>query len=490
MADGHAPEGTVEPVNAASDDIITLVHHAASEHARDNPDDRQHLAPLVTVTERRNLGRAQRHACGREHLGDWQPRCNSDTALDILHQQETARVPSLLPLRHARMAASPFAFYRGSAAVFAHDTAPTNHSGLTVQLCGDAHMLNFGLFAGSDRNVVFDINDFDETHPGPFEWDLKRLLVSIVLAGQERHLDTTAIAEAVDAAADQYHHSINHYSRLDNLSIWYSRTTITDLITYTRQHRRKGLEEAIAAAINEAQRKNMWSAVAKFTTDTPNGRIFRHQPPALIRIPMDDTVATNIENLYEEYKTTLPSERGRLLDRYRIIDIGHKVVGVGSVGLLAFVTLLQGRDEHDLLVLQAKQAVASVLEPYTAPSAYPQPGQRVVAGQHLMQADSDQFLGWYAGREGRSFYMRQLRDMKGSIDLNGLTGRVLTSYGALCAATLARAHARSGDPVAIAAYLGDSDKAARALSTFAFTYSEQVHRDWTAYVAAHANETP
>lgn len=468
-------------------EIAEIVHSASAAHAEE-PE--RHAAPPtqhMSSEDRYQFGREQRKVHHREALGEYVLRENTGTALELLDAQEVDRVQSLLPLRHQRMLVSPFTFFRGSAAVMAYDLHRHGNSGLTVQLCGDAHMLNFGIFAAPDRFTIFDTNDFDETHPGPFEWDVQRLLTSLVLGGEERGLSESEIAAAVTDAARQYIRSVRTFADSGELDVWYARTTVSALLEYVHQHRRPDLEKAIAAAINESQTKSMWSAIEKFTVSTPGGRVFRDDPPVLERIPMDSAVRANIEDLFEQYKETLPHYRRVLLDKYRITDIGHKVVGVGSVGLLAFVTLLEGRDGSDLLVLQSKQAVPSVLEPYTQPSRFPQHGQRVVVGQQVMQSASDMFLGWYSGRNGRHFYTRQLRDMKGSINLKTLTPGVLSAYGSLCAATLARAHARSGDAIVLAGYLGKGNAAVEALARQAFAYRDQVHLDYAAYKAHHGD---
>lgn len=470
-------------------EVADIVSSAAqARRAQEGPLDVQ-MPQTLSPQQRAVQGRDARAQYPLSQLGQYEMRHDSSIALDLIASQETARVQALLPLRHERMAESPFAFYRGSAIVMAHDLGQGGNSSLQSQLCGDAHMLNFGVFAAPDRTTVFDINDFDETHPGPFEWDLHRLLTSIVLAGEDVKMDRKAIRRAVTEAAMQYVRSIHSFAAMGEIDIWYARTTVDAIMKHVKQHRQPGLEKAISATIQESQRKSMWSAIEKFTTLGPEGRVFRNDPPILERIPMDGAIRENIYELYDHYKSTLPAYRRQLLDRYHIIDIGHKVVGVGSVGLLAFVTLLQGRAENDFIVLQSKQAVESVLEPYTRAAEFETHGERVVVGQQVMQSASDSFLGWYRGREGRSFYTRQLRDKKGSISLKTLNPEVLAAYGSLCAHVLSRAHARSGDPLVIASYLGDSEEAAEAFTTHALAYREQVHQDYRAYSQAFASRS-
>lgn len=438
-----------------------------------------------TPEDRTEAGRAARTNCSRTSLGEYDVRADPQIAIDILAAQEKDRIQSLLPVRHERMRESAFTFYRGSSAVMAYDLARRPSTRLTVQLCGDAHLLNFGLYAAPDRFTVFDINDFDETHPGPFEWDVHRLLASLVLAAEDKGMTPSETRTAVLSAAHQYAATLRQYAAMPNLDAWYQRTTLAGLTTYVEQHHRPDLQTAIRASTRESERKSMWSAVKRFTELTPSGRVFRSDPPIIERLPMDSAIRDHIIEMFTQYKSTVPPARQVVLDRYEVVDIGHKVVGVGSVGLLAFVTLLQGRDDSDLLVLQSKQAVASVLEPYTSPSRFGNHGERVVVGQQILQPASDMFLGWYAGRGGgRHYYTRQMRDHKGSLDLRTLTPGVLASYGALCAATLARGHARSGDPIALAAYLGVGDKAAMGFARFAFAYRDQVHIDYRGWLTS------
>ena len=396
-------------------------------------------------------------------------------------------MPALLPLRHERMSASPFTFYRGSAVIMTADLASMPDTGLVTQLCGDAHLSNFGLFAAPDRSVIFDVNDFDETNPGPFEWDVLRLSTSFVLAGRDLGLGDAECSAAASGAASAYRLQMQKYAQMADLAIWYDRVGVDVLIEWAKEQDTPDAQRRIERGVSKARSRDAWSAVEKMTEMIGDRRQFKDLPPLLMRIPLDDRLAARINALLMQYKQTLPHDRQVLLNRYEVVDLGHKVVGVGSVGLLAFVVLLQGRDENDLLVLQVKQAVASVLEPVTSVSAEVMSGQRVVYGQQLMQAASDVFLGWIRGPGGRDYYIRQLRDMKFAPDPASLDASSLAGYATICGRTLARGHARGGDAVAIATYLGSSTKFDRAVRDFSLTYADQVARDFAAYQAAIAS---
>ncbi|MFJ5880813.1 DUF2252 domain-containing protein [Kitasatospora cineracea] len=422
-------------------------------------------APYLTVAERTEAGRAARKRAPRSTAGHWRPAADRPDPLAVLRAQAESRVPDLVPIRNGRMAASPFAFLRGAAAVMAGDLATAPDSGLTVQLCGDAHLVNFGLFASPERALLFDLNDFDETLPGPFEWDVQRLAASLAVAAQENGESPEDGHRVVLEAVRSYREHIRQLAGLGELPVWYRRIDADDLLTSLKGRPRKQVEASLAAA----RRRDSLQAAGKLTETTATGRRrFKDQPPLIEHVGFD---TDEVRSLLADYRATLPEERGRLLDRYRYVDTARKVVGVGSVGTRCFVVLLQGRDADDPLVLQVKEAQASVLEPYAGPSRYPQHGQRVVAGQRLTQAASDIFLGWMTGPAGRHFYWRQLRDMKGSAEVGQMTTRGLRAYAALCGAALARAHARSGDRVAIAAYLGRADTFDRAIAAFAHHYA-------------------
>ncbi len=438
----------------------------------------------ATVAQREADGRKARERRPRVSIGQFTPSPARRDPVALLAEQEVIRAQPLLPLRHARMSVSPFTFYRGSAGVMTEDLAAMANSGLVTQLCGDAHLSNFGLFAAPDRSVIFDINDFDETNPGPFEWDVLRLSTSFVLAGRDRSLPAEAIASAATAVGTAYRTQMQEYAGMPDIAVWYDRVGVDVLTEWAGGQSDTRTGRVIARGVAKARSRDMWSAVSKLTEVVDGKRRFKDLPPLLMRIPLDDVLTEQITDLFVQYRTTLPRDRQSLLRRYQVRDFGHKVVGVGSVGLLAFVILLEGRDENDLLVLQVKQAVASVLEPVTAESAFAQSGERVVVGQQLMQAASDAFLGWITGRGGRQFYVRQLRDMKFAPDPSKFTSETLTSYAAICGRTLARAHARAGDAVKIASYLGTSAKFDRAVREFSLAYADQVLQDFTAYRSA------
>ncbi|MBI1349580.1 MAG: DUF2252 domain-containing protein [Actinomycetales bacterium] len=444
----------------------------------------------TTLDERATLGSEARKRCTRPSIGCYVPDPDRPNPVDLLASQESVRVPLLLPIRHARMSVSPFTFYRGSAIIMASDLGRRPHTGLMVQLCGDAHLANFGMFAAPDRSLVFDINDFDETNPGPFEWDVLRLATSFVLSGREKGLPERAIRSAAEAAARGYRVQMAHYSGMPDIAVWYDRIDVSVIKQWAKT---EGFgEDAVRRldkSVEKARTRDSWSAVLKMTEVVDGRRRFLNQPPLLMPLPMEDAAADMLRRIIGEYAETLLRDRALLMQRYHLIDIAHKVVGVGSVGLLAFVLLMEGRDPDDLLVLQAKQALPSVLEPYSGRSIYDTMGERVVVGQRIMQAASDVFLGWVQTDRSRDLYVRQLRDMKYSPDPTDFTEKSLAGYAELCGRTLARAHARAGDSVAIASYLGTSTKFDDAVRDFALAYTEQVNADYALYKAAIADGT-
>ena len=439
------------------------------------------------VEERAAHGVAARSARPRTSLGTWAPASDRPDPIQQLADQETTRIQALLSLRHQRMSVSAFTFYRGSAAVMASDLASMPNTGLVVQLCGDAHLSNFGLFAGQDRSLIFDVNDFDETNPGPFEWDVMRLAASFMLAAQDNGLSAVEADEVTRAVAATYRVSMGQFSQMPDLAIWYDRIDTATLESWAAESGGSRGTKQLNKVLGKAQSRDGWSAITKLTEVVDGKRRFLNQPPLLVRIDDGDDLHPWLDKLLAQYRGDLQNDRRELIRRYRVVDFGHKVVGVGSVGLRAFVLLLQGRDENDLLVLQAKEAVRSVLEPYTHSCLVEHQGQRVVEGQRLMQAASDPFLGWVQAPNGRQFYIRQLRDMKWSPDIARMNMAQLRGYATLCGRTLARAHARSGDSVAISAYLGKSDKFDVALTKFSRAYAGQVVSDFTAYQAAIAD---
>jgi len=407
----------------------------------------------------------------------------------ILAAQEADRLPELVPLRHRRMAESPFAYFRGTPAVMAHDLANTPRTGFTVQASGDAHVGNFGLFASPERSLVFDANDFDETLPGPWEWDVKRLATSVVIAGQANGFTAQENRSAAMATVRAYRTRMVSFAGMRLIDVWYSVITDHDIRVAiehtdwyqgsTARRRRAALE----AIFSKARRRDGLRAFHSLTRLVDGHRVIVEDPPMVVRVDVD-SVAVQLEQIFVDYRSTLPESRRELLERYRFVDFARKVVGVGSIGTRCFVLVLEGRDGTDPLILQAKEATASVLEPYLPASRHESNGQRVVAGQQLMQTTPDMFLGWTRGPQGRDFYLRQLWDMKGSVDLSLLEAPRLGYYGGLCGWALARAHARSGDPVAIAAYLGKSDRFDGAVADFAETYADQNHADHARYVEA------
>ncbi len=492
MSDGRAPGVEFAPeVQVIARDWLAK---AGEQEAVQHP----------SVAERVARGRAARDRMPREGLARWSPAADRADPVDLLTGQEQARVPELLPVRHARMATSAFAFYRGAALVMAADLAPLPRTELAVQLCGDAHLSNFGLFASPDRSVIFDVNDFDETHPGPFEWDVKRLATSFVLAARDNGLPEDVGRAASVAVCAAYRHTITDFATRGELDIWYARidagaleSAIQEWVAVAGKERgksKKSERKTLAAAdqtltksIAKARSRDAWSAISKITEVVDGRRQFRSQPPLLVRLDVGDDVHSMVNALFREFRSTLQADRRELLQRYEIVDIGHKVVGVGSVGLLAFVLLMRGRDEDDLMVLQVKQAQASVLEAFTQPSVYAQHGERVVTGQRLMQAASDSFLGWLDGPGGRSYYVRQLRDMKWSPDPGSLSAERLPRFALLCGHTLARAHARGGDAIALAAYLGTGRKFDESVTEFALSYADQVELDFATFTSAIAD---
>lgn len=438
----------------------------------------------ATVDEREEAGRAARKTCPRRTLGEWQPAADRPDPISIITAQDAARVPELVGIRHSRMTQSPFAFYRGSAALMAQDLGTAPNSGLITQLCGDAHLSNFGLFGAPDRSVVFDLNDFDETHPGPFEWDVARMATSFTLAAESNGFAKAWVRDITLASSFSYRTSMAAYAPLTNLEVWYSRIDASNLTDMARELVGKRGQRAADRSVNQARRRDSWSAIDKVTQVVDGRRQFLDQPPLLVRLSMDGDRWEIISRLFGLYRSTLQDDLAHLLRRYQPIDFAHKVVGVGSVGLRAFVLLMQGRDENDLIVLQVKEAVRSVLEPFTKPSVYSAQGHRVVAGQRQMQAASDVFLGWVTAENGRDFYVRQLRDMKWSPDVTGMKPEMMRAYAVLCGRTLARAHARGGDAIALSAYLGTSDAFDESVLAFAERYAQQVEDDFAAFSSA------
>jgi uncharacterized protein (DUF2252 family) len=430
--------------------------------------------------ERRRRGRAARQEAPRSSHAAWKPAAGRPDPIEILEAQAKTRDRDLAPIRYARMTPSPFAYMRGAAMVMAEDLAGTPRTGIRAQLCGDAHLLNFGAYASPERTLLFDVNDFDETLPGPWEWDLKRLAASLIVAGRENGVGGADCREAARTAAASYRKWMAEYSEMGELEVWYSRVGADEILGLISDP--KSMKKA-TKSIKKARGRDSLQALSKLTRVVDGRRRFEEEPPFLTRV-VEEEIREQIDEILRTYRQTLQDDRRYLLDRYRFVDAARKVVGVGSVGTRAFVVLFEGRDEDDPLFLQVKEAKASVLEPYLSRSTYKNQGHRVVAGQRLMQAASDIFLGWLRGGAGRDYYWRQLRDMKGSAKVEGMSPDELAIYGRLCGWVLARAHARSGDRVQIAAYLGRSERFDGAIADFAKGYADQTERDHATLCAA------
>jgi uncharacterized protein (DUF2252 family) len=452
----------------------------------------QAAAPTVgaSVSERAVAGKAARERAPRSSHGDWQPAADRLDPVEVLERQGADRVPELVPLRYGRMLASPFTFYRAGAGIMAADLAATPSSGLWVQACGDAHLSNFGAYASADRALVVDINDFDETLSGPWEWDLKRLAASFEIAARDRGFDDSERREVVLAAPRAYREAMYELAELGNLDVWYRRLDVDQIRAAFAADVTKKMRKTFDRQVAKARRKDRLRAFDKLTHRVDGELRIRSDPPVLV--PVEDVFPANlaaeaearIKAVLDSYRATLAPERRHLLGSYRYVHAARKVVGVGSVGTRAWVALFVGRDEDDPLFLQVKEAQNSVLEPYTAPSEFPHQGQRVVEGQRLTQAASGILLGWLTaeGPDGveRDFYVRQLWDQKGAAAIEVMGPVQMTLYAQLCGGILARAHARSGDRIAIAAYLGGGGKFDQAMADFARLYADQNERDFEA----------
>ena len=441
-------------------------------------------------SERAAAGKAARRRAPRSSHGEWEPAVDRPDPVEVLERQAADRVPELVPLRYGRMLVSAFTFYRGAAAIMAADLAATPGSGLWVQACGDAHLSNFGGFASPARGMVVDVNDFDETLPGPWEWDVKRLAASFEIGARDRGFDDAERTEIARTSARAYREHMRELAELSNLDLWYRRVDIAQIreafAPMVSKEERKRFDRTVA----KAQRKTRIRAFSKLTRRVDGELRMASDPPVLV--PFEDlfsgeqlsTAEAQVRRLVEEYAATLSAEYRRLFDSYRFVHAARKVVGVGSVGTRAWVALFVGRDEDDPLFLQVKEAQPSVLEPYTAPTEFPHQGQRVVVGQRLTQATGDILLGWLTATgpdsKKRDFYVRQLWDQKGSAIVDLMSPRTMGLYAQLCGAILARAHARSGDRIAIAGYLGGGDTFDRAIAEFAAAYADQNEDDYRA----------
>jgi uncharacterized protein (DUF2252 family) len=453
----------------------------------------------MTPAERSARGKTARAEVPRESHAEFDPPSDRPDPLGLLEEQAEARVPELVPIRWGRMMASPFSYYRGAALPMASDLAATPVSGLAVQACGDAHLSNFGIFGSADRLLVFDVNDFDETLPGPWEWDVKRLAASMEVAGRDNGFSGKDRREIVGATAASYRRAMRDFASMTNLDIWYAHADVdqvqADFESRLRARQRKMVDKATA----KARTRDSMQEVAKLTRVVGGRPRIIADPPLLV--PVNDLLPAKtdqeaflaqIKDLIATYRRTLETDRRYLLEEFQFADMARKVVGVGSVGTRCWIVLLLGRDSADPLFLQVKEAEASVLSRFVGASKYDNQGLRVVAGQRLMQASSDIFLGWQRtaiGLDGkeRDFYVRQLRDWKFSMPIESMVPHGMRIYGELCGWTLARAHARSGDRIAIAAYLGGSDVFDKAITRFAAAYADQNERDHKALVDAVAS---
>jgi uncharacterized protein (DUF2252 family) len=447
-----------------------------------------------SAQERRDLGRAARAELPREALAELPGTAHRADPVALLDSQAASRIPDLIPIRYGRMLVSPLAFFRGAALIMAADLAAAKYTGLRVQLCGDAHLSNFGLFASPERNLVFDVNDFDETLPGPWEWDVKRLVASLAIAGRTNGFHAEDRERMVRSCASGYRTRMHELAELGELEAWYTQTTIDAELQASVDTK---FAREIRQTAAKARTHDSLHAVTKLTeTVDGHSRLVSH-PPLVVSI--DELVGADGAREYEEhmgvfmrrYHDSLEPSRGTLIERFRYVTMARKVVGVGSVGLRVWVVMLVGRDDGDPLLLQMKEAQPSVLEHYLEASQYANAAQRVSVGQRLMQANSDILLGWLhaVGPDGHEadYYVRQLHDWKGAVSVQTSSPKLLADYGQSCGHALARAHARTGDRIAIAAYLGNSDTADTSFVRFAEAYADQNDRDYAALRDAAAD---
>jgi uncharacterized protein (DUF2252 family) len=452
-----------------------------------------------------NLSRSDRSAIGKDarsltpldSQAEFQPDRRRDP-IGLLLGQAQSRVPELVPIRHGRMLVSPFSYYRGAALPMAADLATTPASGLRVQLCGDAHLANFGGFASPERNLVFDVNDFDETLPGPFEWDVKRLAASLAVAGRDNGFPGKARRKIAIAAAETYRTAMLQFAQLPFLEVWYEHMDVENALSRVRSQMKAKRLKAAETMVTKAHTHDSMQTLDKLTTASDGSRTIISDPPTIVPIEalyadvQASAIYEQIQSVLGKYRRTLVTDRRHLLDQFSLVQVARKVVGVGSVGTRAWIALMQTEGTEPLF-LQAKEAQESVLANFCGRSRYANQGERVVAGQHLMQAESDIFLGWtrVAGPDGveRDFYIRQLKDWKLSLPIEQMIPNGMRLYGTMCGWTLARAHARSGDRLAMASYLGRSAAFEHAIADFAETYADQNEQDFAAFQAAAKNGT-
>jgi uncharacterized protein (DUF2252 family) len=446
------------------------------------------------VAERVARGKAARAEVPRASHAIFAPSPERADPVALLERQAATRVPELVPIRYGRMLVSPFTFYRGAAMIMAHDLGPTPRSGLTVQCCGDAHLSNFGVFASPERRLVFDVNDFDETLPGPWEWDVKRLAVSMLIAARDNGYRAKDEERIVLDTVGRYRTAMAQFAGMSDLDVWYARLEVESLVQELAPQFKHKIVQQTEKALAKARTKDSMAAFSKLTHSVGGEVRIVDQSPLIVPIEQlargeeREEMFEGLHQLLLGYRQTLEFDRRVLLEQFRLVDVARKVVGVGSVGTRAWIALLLGRDE-DPLFLQMKEAEASVMEEMLGPSEFSNHGERVVTGQRLMQATSDIFLGWLHVESGldekpRDFYARQLKDWKGSAEIEQMVPKAMATYGGVCGWTLARAHARSGDRIAIAAYLGGGDKFDHAILEFCKAYAEQNDRDYGALADA------
>jgi uncharacterized protein (DUF2252 family) len=451
-----------------------------------------------SVDERKAQGKSARKQVKPSDHSGWTPHAGRPDPVTLLEEQNATREPDLVPVRHGRMMVSPFTFYRGAAKIMSADLKDTPTAGLTVQLCGDAHISNFGLFASPERTLLFDLNDFDETLPGPFEYDVKRMAASVTVAAQNNAFSKADGRAATLASVQAYREAMAGFAEMGTLDIWYARVSEEDVLKAVKTEARgkklaKGASKSAKKIGSKARTRDSLQALSKLAKLVDGQYQIVSQPPVVIPLTeaaksvgiSADKLEEGIHATFRAYRETLPEERRHLLEQFELVDVARKVVGVGSVGTGAYIVLLQGRDQQDPLFLQVKEATTSVLEDHLPKSRYAQHGERVVQGQRMMQAASDIFLGWTKGmRDNRYLYWRQLRDMKGSAEIEAMPPANLVFYARVCGHTLARAHARSGDPIAIAEYLGQDDRFDKSITDFSDRYADQNDRDYRAFTEA------
>ncbi|WP_010584024.1 DUF2252 domain-containing protein [Schlesneria paludicola] len=441
------------------------------------------LGTFFTHDEFRQMGKARRDSCPRESHAVWQPSDQRPDPLKLLTESSEGRVPHLIPIRYGRMLQSPFTFFRGAAMSMAADLSTTPTSGMRVQACGDCHLCNFGAFATPERRVIFDINDLDETLPAPWEWDVKRLAASFVLASRDNGHREDDARDAVLSCVRSYRERMAEYSEMRTMDIWYASIDVEKLIPKIQD---KEAQKRVQARLTKARERSVLEHdFPELVTTAGMTPQIKDNPPLIYhqRELGRDEFAETVQNSFAAYRETLPEHRRVLLDRFKLMDLAAKVVGVGSVGTICGVLLMMASDD-DPLFLQLKQARPSVLEPYAGRSAYANHGERIVVGHQLMQSASDLFLGWTEGRLGRQFYFRQLKDMKIKPIVEVFTASAMRQYGELCGWVLAHAHARSGEPIKISGYLGKGDKFDKAIAEFAVAYADQTERDHAVLIKA------